>query len=122
MHRWLVLSAAVPSLLACMGGRNAETTDDTADDVTPYLSDCAIRCEEDGIDLTIEASEATEAAVEFYYRADLVETFELSSIDDRTFIGFFEYPNGQDDVSCSSQDADWVCIARNGDQEVRESQ
>lgn len=122
--RLCLLSVLLGTLTGCFlfNGGGDEVTDDTAGDVDLYLGVCDVSCEEAGIDVTIEAEGADRAEVEFYYRAELVETFTLDDIDDRTWIGFFDYPSGHDRSDCIGSDDDWVCIIGRGDEEVRESQ
>ena len=120
--RLILLSVLLGGLTGCFIFRgNGDATDDTAADVEPYLRECEIACDDAGIDITIKADQADRAEVEFYFQADLVATFSLDAIDDQTWIGFFDDPDGFEEPNCNS-DADWVCIVGRGAEEIRESQ
>lgn len=116
----------IPLFLATTGcflfgrGDTPQDGDDT-DGEGLYLRSCDITCEEDGVDLEIGAIGADEAEVELWLEASLAATFELTRLDDTTWVAYEEWPNGLSFDDCLGDD-DWVCVIRNGDDEVREAQ
>jgi hypothetical protein len=123
MLRCLSIPFLLVALPACgfFGGGDGRTDIDTAfSEEDFFLNDCDIVCNDDGLDLEIEAFNADAAEVEFFSEAVLVETFILTQLDDETWVAYPDWPAGYGFADCGA-DADFVCVVRNGSEEIRES-
>lgn len=120
-----LLTAALTLTVACgFFSKNdgpSDAEDDDGDDDDFDLLDCDIRCDSDGIDLSMRASGASEAEVEFLLSAQLIETFSLTQLDDVEWVGYPGWPTGTSFNDCGAE-ADFVCVIRSasGD-EIREA-
>lgn len=117
---WVVGVAGLS--LACLGGsRDGGDTGDQAPDTSLFLRDCDVRCDQDGLDLAIDAVGATSASVEFFARGERAATFPLNRLDDETWVAYPEWPSGYSFDDCGGE-ADFVCvIVGEGGEEIREA-
>ncbi len=124
MLRCLMIPAVLMVLPGCFlfGGRDDASPDTffIEDPDELFIRDCDITCNDDGIDIEIDAIGADEAEVEFFSEAQLVETFVLTQLDDETWVGYPDWPAGYSFADCGA-DADFVCVIRANGEEVRES-
>ena len=126
--RMLVVTIGLAAVTGCGilpgGGRDRgpEPIDiDTGDFESLFIRSCDLTCDQIGIDIEVDVVGADSAAVDFWSSAVWVETFELAQLDSTTWVAYPEWPAGYGFADCGAS-ADFVCVGRRGDEEVREAQ